>query len=233
MRRNGLAGYYRKKKMKLPVASHTMLKTFQNCPWKGFRVYVSKDLPKLEETDEMRLGKDVHKALAAFISRGRPLPERFKKYEAYATPFSRQQPLTEVPLAVDRDGHACGFFDDDVFCRGYGDVVIIHERRAALFDWKTGKKREDPDELKLHGMMLKASHPELDYIGAHYIWLKNLDLGLPALGRLHDVGDTDATWPALEQQMDEIEHMLLNNNFPKQPNPLCAYCPVTDCEHHK
>jgi hypothetical protein len=233
MRRNGLASYYRKKKMKLPVASHTLLKTFESCAYKGYRIYITKDLPKTEQTPEMKLGSAVHKALAAFISRGRPLPEEFRKYETLASPLSREQPFTELPLAVDRDGRACGFFDDHVFCRGYGDVVVIHDRRAALFDWKTGKKREDPGELELHGLMLKASHPELESINAHYVWLKNVDIGLPVVGERHDVSDTVATWQSLEQQMDEIEHMLTVNNFPKQPNPLCAYCQVLDCEHNK
>jgi hypothetical protein len=221
--------------MKLPVASHTMLKTFDNCPWKGFRMYISKDLPKLEQTREMQLGSAVHKALAAFISRGRPLPEEFRKYETLASPLGREQPstFTELPLAVDRNGQPCGFFDDGVFCRGYGDVVVIRNNRAAVFDWKTGKKREDPDELRLHGMMLNASHPELKSIIGHYVWLKNVDLGVPSIGSAHDVSDTTATWQGLEQQMDEIEHMLINNNFPKQPNPLCGYCPVHDCEHNK
>jgi len=210
-----------------------MLKTFDNCPHKGFRMYIVKDLPKGEPSEAMRLGQDVHKALAAFISRGRPLPEEYRKYEALASPFSKLKPLAEAPLAMDRLGQPCGFFDDCVYVRGYGDVVVIRDRSAAIFDWKTGRKDEDPAELKLHAMMLKAANPDLTQVTGHFVWLKNLDSSMPCLGKKHDCSDFGGTWQNLECQMDEIETMLIREHFPKQPNPLCGWCPVLDCEHNK
>jgi hypothetical protein len=218
--------------MKLPVASHTMLNTFDNCPYKGFRMYIARDLPQREQTDEMRLGSEVHKALSMYITRARPLGD-FQKYAFLADPMSSHKPLTEMPLAVTREGRPCGFFDDNVFCRGYGDVVIIKDRRAVFFDWKTGKKREEPAELELHGMMLHAAYPKLEHIVGHYVWLRNVGTEFPALGKPHVCSNVGATWGKLEQQMDEIEHMLTQNHFPKQPNPLCSWCPVMDCEHNK
>jgi len=219
--------------MKLPIASHTMLKTFENCPHKGFRMYISKDLPKGEPSEAMLEGQKVHKALAAYIGRGRPLPEEYRKYETLAAPFGQLKPLTETPLAMDRLGNVCEFFDDHVFVRGYGDVVVIRDHAAAIFDWKTGRKDEDPAELKLHAMMLKAAHPELSQVTGFFVWLKNLDSSMPCLGKKHDCSDFGATWQNLECQMDEIETMLHQNNFPKQPNPLCGWCPVMDCLHNK
>ena len=130
--------------MKLPVASHTMLKTFDNCPHKGFRMYIAKDLPKGEPSEAMRLGQDVHKALAAFISRGRPLPEEYAKYEALASPFGQLKPLAETPLAMDRFGNPCGFFDDHVYVRGYGDVVVIRDKSAAILTGRPDARMKTP-----------------------------------------------------------------------------------------
>jgi hypothetical protein len=210
-----------------------MLKTFDNCPYKGFRMYIAKDLPKAEPSAAMLEGQKVHKALAAYISRERPLPKEYEKYETLAAPFSGLKPFAEIPLAMDRSGQSCDFFDDDVYVRGYGDVVVIRDHAAAIFDWKTGRKDEDPGELKLHAMMLKAAYPELSQVTGHFVWLKNLDNSMPCIGKKHDCSDFGATWQNLECQMDEIEHMLINNHFPKQPNPLCGWCPVMDCLHNK
>jgi hypothetical protein len=219
--------------MKLPVASHTMLKTFDNCPYKGFRMYIAKDLPKAEPSEAMRVGQEVHKALAAYISRGRSLPKEYEKYEALASPFIGLKPRIEVPLAMDRFGNLCGFFDDYVYVRGYGDVVVVRDNAAAIFDWKTGRKDEDPGELKIHAMMLKAAYPELSQVTGHFVWLKNVDTSIPSVGKKHDCSDFGATWRNLECQMDEIENMLIREHFPKQPNPLCSWCPVMDCMHNK
>ena len=210
-----------------------MLQNFENCPHKGMRIYIARDLPKVE-TPAMTLGKNVHKALANRIARGTPLPEEFSKYETLASPFGRFDFIyTELPLAIDRHGKPCGFFDDTVFMRGYGDVVIVDGEVASIFDWKTGKKREDPAELRLHALMLKARERQLTKIIGHYVWLGNIDLGLNPVGKPHDLSDVDKTWYDLNCQTDEIERMITATHFPKTPNALCGWCPVMDCEHNK
>lgn len=216
----------------LPVASHTMLEAFDNCPHKGFRMYIAKDLPRKAETDAMRWGKDVHKSMSMLITRGRVLPEAMRQFEPLAMPFVGKDCFTELPLAIDRAGKPCGFYDDTVFLRGYGDVVVLNQPQAptvaALFDWKTGKKREDPAELRRHALMLHASYPTLQKMIGYYIWLQDCVVGKP-----HDVSDTHVTWAKLNEQMDEIRFMLEQNSFPKQPNPLCGWCDVKDCEHNR
>lgn len=217
--------------MKLPVSSHTMLSAFDNCPYKGMRMYIAKDLPR--ETDFKRqAGIKVDDALTARISRGRTLPEEFKKYEPLVAPLAAHEPITQIPLAIRADGTACGFYDDDVFCRGYGDVAIIKPPVAVLFDWKNGKKREDKAELRLHALMLQALHPTVTKITGYYVWLQGNE-GQGELGFGHDCSETHFTWARLNEQVDEIKFMLDQNNFPKIPNPLCGWCPVMDCAHNK
>jgi hypothetical protein len=209
-----------------------MLSAFDNCPWKGFRMYIAKDLAKTNDS-KRDWGNTLHKAFSMYITRGRALPREAIKYAPTLAPLQAQKPFTELPLAVRRDGSPCGFFDDGVFVRGYGDVVMLRGPMALILDFKSGKKREDSAELRLHSMMLRAAHPELERVLGQYIWLQHVDMGLSPMGQQHDVSDTVATWAYVEQAMDEIEHMLTNNHFPKQPNPLCGWCPVMDCEHNK
>ena len=213
--------------MKLPVASHTMLQAFSNCPFKGYRMYIAKDLPR--ETDFKReAGKAVDKALTDRITRGRALPKEFEKYEPLVAPMVVHKPLAQIPLAIRADGTACGFYDDDVFCRGYGDVAIVKAPVAVLFDWKNGKRREDKAELRLHALMLQAQYPTVTKLTGYYVWLQD-----NKLGAMHDLSETHFTWATLNEQIDEIKFMAEQNNFPKTPNPLCGWCPVMDCEHNK
>jgi hypothetical protein len=214
--------------MKLPVASHSMLQAFDNCPWKGYRMYIAKDLPREPATEAMEWGTTVHKAFQQTLSRGHVLPQEMRKYEHLVTPLVEHKPLTEVPLAIRADGAPCGFYDDDVFCRGYGDVAIIKAPTAVLFDWKSGKRREDKRELELHGLMLQARYPDVSRIWGYYVWLQDNKLGAK-----HDVSETHFTWAWLNERMDEIRYMAINNAFPKIPNPLCGWCPVKDCEHNR
>jgi PD-(D/E)XK nuclease superfamily len=214
--------------MRLPPASHTMLQNFDNCPFKGFRMYIAKDLPKGAPSKEMEWGQTVHKAMEKRLSRGTPLPAEMQKYEHLVSPLVVHKPLAEVPLAIRADGSPCGFFDDDVFCRGYGDVAIVKGPLAVLFDWKTGKKREDKAELRLHALMLQAKYSSLTQITGYYVWLQE-----GKLGALHNLSETHETWADLNEQMDEIKFMAEQGSFPKTPNPLCGWCAVLDCEHNK
>ena len=56
-------------------------------------------------------------------------------------------------LGITEAGDACDFFAKDVWLRGKIDAIVIRQPMAAIFDWKTGKKREDPGELELHAMI--------------------------------------------------------------------------------
>jgi hypothetical protein len=205
-----------------------MLQAFDNCPFKGYRMYIKKDLPKEPPTKEMAWGTTVHKAFSKRLAQGSALPKEMEQYEHLVAPLVVHKPLAEVPLAIRADGSPCGFFDDDVFCRGYGDVAIIKGTTGALFDWKTGKKREDKAELRLHALMLQARYSDLTRITGYYVWLQE-----NKLGALHNLSETHETWANLNEQMDEIKFMMEQDNFPKTPNPLCGWCAVLDCEHNK
>jgi hypothetical protein len=214
--------------MKPPVASHTMLQAFQNCPHKGYRMYIAKDLPREPATKAMEWGNAVHKAMENYLSTGKVLADEFREYESLALPLFQHNPSVEMSLAIDKDGSPCGFFDDGVYIRGKADVVVVKEPVIVIFDWKTGKKREDPTELALHALMLQAAYPNINRLFGHYIWLQE-----KTVGKAHDLSDTHVTWSRLNEQMDEIAFMAEQQNFPKKPNPLCGWCPVMDCTHNK
>ena len=215
-----------------------MLKAFENCPFKGYRMYIAKDLPRTKATEAMTWGQDVHKALDARISKDTPLPATMIQFEPMAAAiksFPSAMPVevpphvyTEEKLGVNKSGQGVGFFDDDVFGRGVIDVLMVRAPIAVIVDWKTGKRREDPAELEIFAMLLQATRPHIATILGTYEWLQEGEVG-----KMYDLSDTGTTWKAVNKQMQEITKMQKTLDFPKTPNPLCGWCPVLDCVHNK
>jgi hypothetical protein len=138
----------------------------------------------------------------------------------------------ELMLGMREDGSPCPFFADDVWLRGKLDVVLIPEARgdmAFIIDHKTGKPREDPDELRLHALLLKASLPQLDTIKGWYNWLATCEMG-----RVHDLSDTVSAFDVVRARHNVIRssYELGEDAFAPKQNPLCPWCPVKACEFH-
>ncbi len=215
--------------MKLPVYSYTFLNTYDICPKQAFHRYVLKDHPFVG-SDASKWGNVVHDALDKRLSKGTPLPKEVAKYEPYAAAIEPLKPATEIKLGIRRDGSPTGFFDDDVWLRGKADVVITQEDKALLFDWKTGKKREDVYELELQALMVQACHlaTPIEYITGHYVWLQD-----GVVGRAHDVSNTGETLECLQEKADEIEHCHKTGEWRTKAGPLCGWCPVTSCNFNR
>ena len=215
--------------MKLPPWSHTFLRDYQNCQHKSFRRFVLRDLP-FESTEAMEEGKRVHEALARRIGKGTPLPGSMRGYEPVCSLFDGRVCYTELKLGIDRSRLSCGFFDDQVYGRGIIDLAVIdrERRRAMLVDWKTGKPREDNLELKLQAVLLAARYPYLERIAGHLFWTRTM-----RPGPMYDLSDIEATWEEVQRSMHEVERSFRLDDWPKDENPLCGWCPVLDCEYNR
>jgi PD-(D/E)XK nuclease superfamily len=222
-------------KMKLPVASHTFLNDWTNCPHKAFRKYIKKDLPKFVQTDAMKWGNEVHSAFEVRIRHGTKFTPEMAKFEAIAAPLVAAGAVAEKMLGITVDGRLCDFFAPDVWLRGKIDSTVIpidDKRYAAIFDWKTGKRREEKAELLTHAVLLKAWQPTVQKVTAHYVWLQDNEVG-----KAHDVSDTETKLNEIRSTMDDVARCISDQDFPKRPNPLCGgewgSCPVEDCEFRR
>lgn len=214
--------------MQLPPVTYTFHRNYENCPRKAWHINIAKDLPK-EDSEAMRWGNQVHKALDERISKGKPLPATMEKYEKFCN-HGAHVVKTELKLGIRENGRPCGFFDSDVWARGVIDLDIDSWgglQRDVIWDWKTGKKREDPGELELHAVLLKAHKPKVEKIVGYYVWLQEMALGQP-----HDVSDTERTLSGVRQVRSEIEHAFKHGKdaFAPRQNPLCGWCNVRSCE---
>ena len=99
---------------------------------------------------------------------------------------------------------------------------------AILFDWKTGKVREDNRELMAQSYLLQANYPSIKTVKGAYVWLVE-----NRLGEMHDLTNTDRWLAGTKATLAKAQEALDSGVWPKSPNPLCGYCPVKDCEHNR
>jgi hypothetical protein len=215
-----------------PVASYSFLDAEENCPHKAYHKFVLRDVP-FESTPQLEAGNRVHKLMERRIMENQALPEDLEKYEKYAKSVDAMKAqgygcTAELQLGVKRDGSPCGFFDKDVWLRDKIDVVMGAPPLAFILDWKlVNKPREQPWQLELCALLLKAWRPALTTIKGSFVWLKQ-----DRMGQLHDLSDFSKTWACVVSQMNVIANRP-DDYWPKRPNPLCGWCPVGTCEHNR
>lgn len=213
--------------MKFPVLSHTFLSAWDNCQHKAYRQYIAKDLPRFEQTKEMKWGNEVHSAFEARL-KGKPTwPVGMEKYEAIAAPLAKIGAQAEKALGIREDGSPVDFWDAAVWLRGKVDATVASGSLAAIFDWKTGKRREERDELATHAVLLRAHYPAVHRVVASYVWLQDMQVG-----KAHDVSDTETKLAEIRSVANVVKNNMVTGFFPKRQNGLCGWCPVKDCEFH-
>ena len=193
--------------------------------------YIARDVER-EESAALRWGNKVHAALEHYLRDGEELPYSMQHYRSLYTFPAGYDVEAELMLGIRKDGSCCGFFDDDVWARGKLDVVLTCEQKptfATIIDHKTGKVREDPYELEMHAVLLKAARPQLTSIKGWYNWLAACKMG-----RVYDLSDTNTVLGGMRWTRQKIEHAfsLGAEAFPPRQSGLCPYCPVKSCEFH-
>jgi len=235
--RRSLRGGYRKGVH--VIWSYTSIDLFQTCGKWVYHKHVAKDLPPEVKTEEQQWGIDVHLALERRCRDGVPLPEHFKRWEPLAASVCNAgTPLVEFKVGLGRDFKPRGFFADDVWGRGVFDIALVpdvsldrprkHKKTAAIFDWKTGKPKEKPLQLKLFALFGFAHWP-VDEIVTANIWLKTGKPGTPTLFRREQV---PALWAEVLPTINAMERSEATGDWRAQPGPLCGWCPVTSCVHN-
>jgi hypothetical protein len=214
--------------MNLPPWSYSVLKTYETCPYKAYRQYVLKDI-KFDRTEATEKGDRAHKAVEERLAKRVPLPEEAKHYETFALAFDPLPKSVELKLGITREGKGCDFFSDNVWGRGKVDVVVFFNSHmsAGIYDWKTGKVREDATQLELEALLLRAKWPTLKRIYGSFIWL-----AAGSLGRRHELSDTSRTWVRVQHDYSAMEESLRLDHWPATQNPLCPWCSVLDCKYN-
>ena len=208
---------------KKPGHSYTSMKTYDICPLQYWHRRINKTYEE-KHSPQILEGWRVHEAFEKALKDGKPLPPDLTKYAPLLETF--EQPyFVEMQLAVDKDFHACKYFDDRARFRAVLDVVRIDGDSAKIIDWKTGKVREDPMQLQGNAAILMEHFPTVKRVSACFIWLKYNKMTL-----VHtDQKERDKIRQNLLERMMEIED---DNEYVPTPSYMCRWCPAyADCEY--
>lgn len=212
--------------------SYSSIKQFENCPRQYHAIRILKAF-KSEGSEATMYGTAVHKALEDYLMLGTPVPDEYRQFQGAVDSVAKVngERLCELKMGIRADFTPCGFFDRDVWFRGVPDVLIIKDDKAWVADWKTGKSARyaDPDQLELMAGMVFSHYPEVQEVKGALVFLVAGAVH-PARYKRSQFSDIMSKWAG---RAGRIEGAVESGVWNPRSGPLCKFCPVTTCNHHR
>lgn len=212
--------------------SYSSINLFKQCPQKYYRIRVKKDVVE-PESDAMRYGTQVHKAAEDYIKHNTPIPTQFKFMQEPLDVLKNKEgdKLCEYRMGLTRNLNPCGFFDKEVWYRGVADLIVLHEDRAWVVDYKTGKssKYADTKQLELMSLAIFKHFPQIKKVKTGLLFVIAKDF-VKADFTQYEEG---IMWRPWLEETFRLEKSYETNVWNPRPNFSCrAWCPVKDCAHN-
>jgi hypothetical protein len=219
--------------------SHSSLNVFETCPRQYEAKYIIKDSPYVQSA-EAAFGDQVHNALEAYLKANgqMAMPSNMVQYKTWgdwvlARAAQRGGVVhAERKSAVSRDKVAVSYQARNRWIGGKIDVTIVYPNHgeAEVFDWKTGKIKNDQTQLQLYGALGLADFPDVQTVRAGYIWLAHGTISPPSVYAREDYAQH---WDTFEHKYLQLQDAYRRGVFPPKPNGLCQkWCDVKRCEFH-
>jgi len=211
--------------------SYSSLKEYQNCPKKYHEIRVLKNYT-VKETEQMRYGTEVHKALEDYVRDGVELAKNYQRFKPFVDKLISipGEKYCEYEMALTYNREPCDFKSEDRWVRGIADLVIVDGDYAFIIDYKTGSnKYPDPKQLRLMALMLFTYFPDVKKIKAGLLFVMHNSF----ISEEYLRKDMDKSWAMFEQPLKRLETSYDNNKWQANPTPLCKWCPVESCEFNR
>lgn len=213
--------------------SYSALNDFEGCParYAAKRFYCT---TKEEPTVHTIWGERVHKAFEERIRDGKAFPEDFPPtYETWARVLEKLpgEKFFEKKFAVLPNHQPCGWSEG--YGRGIVDLLVINAEVATIFDYKTGKKKDDQTQLDLFSWFVVNEYDfakQIKTVKSRFIWLKDNS----ATGGELDQFGAKLVMSKMLPRIERMERAWEEGNFPCFPSGLCnGWCPVEECIHFR
>ena len=215
--------------------SYSSIKLFDQCPKKYQHLRVLKDV-KQDEGEHLVYGNEVHKAAEEYVKNDVPIPEKFGYTKPVIDALKNKpgEKHCELKLGVKKegDGYApCKFFDKDVWLRTIVDLLIVDGSTGWIVDYKTGKnaKYADTKQLDVMAGAVFVHYPQLDTIKSALAYLVSKDF----IKKTHEKENHKKYLNTFSWELDRLGSALKSGVWNANSGPLCGWCPVTSCEHHR
>jgi len=208
--------------------SHSSLKDFEGCARRYHEVKILKKYP-FQETEQIKYGKELHKAAEDYVRDGTPIPEQFKFMVPIMEALMRKngRKFPEHEMALTESLRPCDFNAEDMWVRGIADLLIIDGDHAFIIDYKTGgTKYPDPKQLRLMSLMTFAHYPEIKKVKAGLLFVAH-NYFIPEEYKREDM---DKSWGLFTGVLSRLDNSFDTNTWQPNPTPLCKFCPVKSCE---
>jgi len=213
--------------------SYSSLKLFDNCPKNYYHQRIEKSVKDTGNAVTI-YGERIHKSLELRLGEGAMLGREAERYEALCASIEKiaaNGVLTvEEEMTLNQSLEPTGWWNDDAWLRSKIDVLVRNGPDAIMFDWKTGKRRPDFDQLELFAVQVFKHYPEVQRIKTTFVWLKEMKMDHETFTRL----DMPPIWQKILRKITRIEGALEHDNWPAKPSGLCNWCPCKSfCEYVK
>lgn len=204
--------------------SFSRIQTFYQCPQRFDYQYVTKSHKDAGSTAS-KFGNRVHEAFELYLRDGTPLPEELVIFQPVLDKVASApgDKYYELQMAVKRDRTPCAWDDPECWIRGVADVGVVHGTRGTAADWKTGKPKEDTDQLKLMAALMFALFPELETVDTSYVWLYHK---APPNKITYARSEVDDIWRYWEVRAGGIDAVVEQGVYPAKSSGLCPWCPA-------
>lgn len=210
--------------------SHSALKDFEGCARRYHEIKVLKNYP-ITDTEQMRYGKELHKAAELYIKENVPFPEHFAFMQpilsALLTKPGRR--FAEHEMALTENLTPCGFKADEVWVRGIVDLLIVDDDNltAWVVDYKTGNnKYPDVGQLELMSLLVFANFPHIRQVNSALLFVVKESMNKFKM----NVDEVPAAWQKYRERVAKLTACHANNVWNPNQTPLCGWCPVRSCE---
>jgi hypothetical protein len=213
--------------------SYSKLGSFRTCGTKYYHEQVKKDYPE-KSNDNMMWGNRVHAAMAARVAHSSPLPEGMQQWEPWIEwVLNPPSPLIRVEyrMAITNKLQPCGYFDKVVnpWFRTVADVLKVNGPAARLIDYKTGKVKEDSDQLALGAAVVMIYFPEVQVVKSQFVFLKD---GVQ-MEETYTRNDIPRIWQRTLPDVIALHKAGETGEWLPKPSGLCKkHCGVLSCAYH-
>ena len=214
--------------------SYSSIKMFENCPKNYFHQRIEKSV-RDPGNAVTAYGERIHKSLELRISDNEALDRESSRYEPLIASIEKlalgADALTvEEEMTLNDRLEPTGWWDADAWLRSKIDVLVRDGAKAYMFDWKTGKRKPDFDQLEMFAVQVFKHYPQIESVKTTFVWLKDMKLDSETFTRAQEA----AIWEKILAKITRIEGALATGNWPAKPSGLCNWCPCRNfCEYAK
>jgi CRISPR/Cas system-associated exonuclease Cas4 (RecB family) len=210
----------------MPPWSHSTLTSYETCPRRYYLTKVTRTVTE-PQTEATIWGNSVHQALEKRAKTGEALPIAIKAYEPIVDKILNRdgRRLVEEKMAIDESFQPAQWSKS--WCRGIVDLGIVDTKTAYMFDWKTGKRKPDSEQMKLMALLTLHTYPYIEKVKTSFIWLKDGKIDQDVFTR----EQIPTLWQDFIPRVNRLANAYEKERWEPKPSGLCgSWCPCTGCE---